>query len=422
MELNNTFVVKQTLKLSGQVKNQGAKNSALKLLAATLLKPGVHYFDNVPRITDIDDMLSILADLGVAYERYEHELKISVPKEINHEISSSAVSKIRASVVLLGPVLVRAGKVIMAKPGGDNFGERPIDMHLKAFRLMGALDIETNDSIEIKSARGLKGADIHLDYPSHTATDNIIMAACLSDGVTLIDNAAREPEVIDLCNYLIELGADISGAGTSTIRINGVRELSNKVDSHRVIADRVEAAAFLIAAAICHGEVEVIGAEISHLNMLLNKLNEIGVETKKTDCGVVAINGSRVRAADIQTLPYPGIATDYKPALVALLSYGEGTSIVSDNVFGTGRFAYLEELMKMGADISTKGHHVIIKGQERLTGARVRATDVRAGSALVLAALGAEGTTIIEGTEHINRGYEDFGYKLASLGADISWS
>jgi UDP-N-acetylglucosamine 1-carboxyvinyltransferase len=261
-----------------------------------------------------------------------------------------------------------------------------------------------------------------LDYPSHTATDNIIMAACLSDGVTLIDNAAREPEVIDLCNYLIELGADISGAGTSTIRINGVRELSNKVDSHRVIADRVEAAAFLIAAAICHGEVEVIGAEISHLNMLLNKLNEIGVETKKTDCGVVAINGSRVRAADIQTLPYPGIATDYKPALVALLSYGEGTSIVSDNVFGTGRFAYLEELMKMGADISTKGHHVIIKGQERLTGARVRATDVRAGSALVLAALGAEGTTIIEGTEHINRGYEDFGYKLASLGADISWS
>jgi UDP-N-acetylglucosamine 1-carboxyvinyltransferase len=312
-------------------------------------------------------------------------------------------------------LLARVGQAKVSLPGGDDFGSRPIDIHLRALTELGASFSNEHGYIEGRADR-LVGARIVLDFPSHTATDNVLMAAVLAKGTSVIENAAREPEVQDLAAFLTAMGARIQGAGTSRIEVEGV-DCLHPAD-HVCIPDRIEAATFLIAAAMTGGEVRVVRAVASDMDMLLEKLIGMGVEIDRAEGSIVVRSTGELEAVDVATLPYPGVATDYKPPLVAALSIASGVSIASENLFA-GRFRYIDELRRMGADIRTEGHHAIIRGVPALSGAQVRAPDIRAGAALVLAGLVAEGETVISGVEHIDRGYFDFAGKLARLGADI---
>ena len=340
---------------------------------------------------------------------------VTTPKQCNPVAPYELVEKMRASIVVLGPLLARHHLARVSLPGGDDFGPRPIDMHLRALGELGAEFTTEHGYVEGRCDR-LVGTRIVLEYPSHTTTDNVLAAATLAKGTTVIENAAREPEVQDLAALLVEMGARIEGAGTSRIEIEGVDELHPA--DHTVIGDRVEAATFLAAATIAGGEVHVAGARSDYMDMYLAKLDEMGVAIEATTDGIVARAEGRPRSVDVVTLPYPGVATDYKPLLVTALSIGTGVAIVSENIYA-GRFRYVDELRRMGADITTEGHHAVVRGVERLSGAPVRAPDIRAGAALVLAGLVAEGETTVIGVEHIDRGYENFAEKLASLGADI---
>ncbi|MGB7050147.1 MAG: UDP-N-acetylglucosamine 1-carboxyvinyltransferase [Acidimicrobiales bacterium] len=421
------FVVNPNGPLSGTVRAGGAKNSVLKLMAACLLAEGSHTLTNVPRITDVDIMAEVLGAMGAEVRRGSapDELVVTTPAELVPEAPYELVERMRASVVVLGPLLARCGCARVSMPGGDDFGPRPIDMHLRALEAMGASFTSAHGYVDgrvdssVAGQPRLVGNRVVLEYPSHTGTDNVVMAATLAKGTTVIENAAREPEVRDLADFLNAMGARIEGAGTSRIEVEGVDVLHPA--SHRVIPDRLVAATFLAAAGLAGGEVVVEDGRTEHMEMLIRKLSVAGIEVTQEPDGLRAARapGVRLQAVDAATLPYPGFSTDYKPLLVTLLTVAEGVGIVTENLF-FGRFRYVDELRRMGADIRTQGHHAVVRGVERLSGAPVRAVDVRAGAAMVLAGLVADGETVITEAHHVARGYEDLGGKLADLGAHVT--
>ena len=410
------FVVRPGGPLLGTVRVSGAKNSVLKLMAATVLAEGDFVLHNVPRIVDVEIMCDLLVSMGGDTRRDGSDLLIHCSSDLLPEAPYELVERMRASIVVLGPLLSRFGRAKVSMPGGDNFGTRPIDMHLKGLEAMGAEFDIVHGNIEARCDR-LIGARVVLEFPSHTATDNLLMAAALAKGSTVIENAAREPEVADLAAMLNRMGARVTGAGSSTIEVEGVDEL--RAVEHTVIPDRIEAATWVAAVGIVGGEMTIEGARPEHMDMVIQKMADMGVRVSPASSGLWAAGTNRLRSVDVATLPYPGIATDYKPMLVAMLAVADGVGIVTENIFRDNRFAYVAELNRMGADIRTEAHHAVVRGVERLQGAKVRAHDVRAGVAVVLAGLVAEGETEVQDTFHIDRGYEDFVGKLRGLGADV---
>jgi UDP-N-acetylglucosamine 1-carboxyvinyltransferase len=417
----DSFVVEPNGPLSGTVTVGGAKNSALKLMAACLLSEGRHTLGNVPRIVDVDIMSEVLQALGAGVSRLPGgELVVDSPpaSTLVPEAPYQLVERMRASIVVLGPLLARCGRARVSMPGGDDFGNRPIDFHLSGLSTMGAQFESAHGYVEgtVEGGR-LVGGRVVLEYPSHTATDNLLMAAAAAKGTTVIENAAREPEVRDLAGFLTSMGATVRGAGTSRLEIEGADRLQPA--DHTVVPDRVVAATFLAAVGLAGGEVVVEDARWDHMEMLVRKLVAMGIEIEQEPGGLRASCAGRLRAVDVSTLPYPGIATDYKPLLVTMLAVADGVGIVTENLF-SGRFRYVDELRRMGADVRTEGHHAVVRGVPRLSGAQVRAPDIRAGAALVLAGLVAEGTTVVAGAHHVDRGYEDLAGALRSLGARVT--
>ncbi|MBV8984002.1 MAG: UDP-N-acetylglucosamine 1-carboxyvinyltransferase [Acidimicrobiia bacterium] len=411
------IVVRGSGPLEGTVAIEGAKNSVLKLMAASLICDGRFVLRNVPRIVDVEIMSDLLTSMGATVRRTEdHVLTIDVGDDITPEAPYELVERMRASIVVLGALLARNGYARVALPGGDNFGPRPIDMHIAGLEALGVRFDAAHGYIEAR-CDNLVGTRVVLEFPSVGATENLLMAAVRAKGTTTIDNAAREPEIADLCAFLTRMGARIVGGGTSTIEIEGVDELA-PVD-HTVIPDRIEAGTFLAAVGVAGGEVTLQGARADHMDMLIRKLGEMGMRVSPSSDGLWVQAKGRLDAVDVSTLPYPGIATDYKPFFVAMLAVAEGVGIVTENLF-SGRFRYVDELVRMGADIRTEGHHAVVRGRPRLSGAPVRAPDIRAGAALVIAALAADGETVVSDASHIARGYEDFAGKLRSVGADVT--
>jgi UDP-N-acetylglucosamine 1-carboxyvinyltransferase len=403
--------------LKGSVPISGAKNSVLKLMAATTLAAGEYRLRNVPRITDVDCMADLLRSMGMTVE-WEAEpgvLRIVHTDTITPEAPYELVERMRASIVVLGPLVARFGRARVAVPGGDDFGPRPIDMHQRALEELGATFEWNHGYIEARADR-LVGTRLLLPFPSVGATENALMAAVLAKGTTVIDNAAREPEIADLAAFLNRMGAVVLGAGSSTITVEGVEDLAPV--EHTVVPDRLEAATFLAAVGVAGGEIMVEGARPDHMDMFVQKLGEMGMRISPTGTGLWGMATDRLRSVDVSTLPYPGLATDYKPMLVAMLAVADGVGIVTENLFH-GRFRYVDELVRMGADIRTEGHHAVVRGRPALSGAPVRAWDIRAGAALVVAALGADGETVVADAHHIDRGYEHFVDKLRALGADV---
>ena len=416
------IVVEPNGPLAGTVRSGGAKNSALKLMVACLLAEGRTVLSNVPRIADVETMAEVLRAVGAHVERFENgDLAVTTPP--THELVPVApyelVERMRASVVVLGLLLARCGSVRMPLPGGDDFGDRPIDFHVNGLTAMGARFESSHGEVRGSVPKGrLVGTRVVLEYPSHTATDNLLMAAVLAKGTTVIENAAKEPEVIDLAAMLTAMGAVVRGAGTSRIEVEGVDEL--RPVSHAVVPDRVVAATFLAAVGLAGGDVTIADARPEHMEMLLRKVNQMGVATEMGPEGLRATADGRLQSADVATLPYPGVATDYSPFLAAMLTVADGVGILTENLF-SGRFRYIPELRRMGADIRTEGHHAVVRGVPRLSGAPVRSPDIRAGVALVLAGLVAEGETVVSQAHHIGRGYEDLVGSLRSLGARVAY-
>ncbi len=397
----------------------GAKNAVLKQMAACLLATGRHELVNVPDITDVDVMCELLEALGCRVTRGEHRVPIDVPEASDlHPVAPAHLFEaMRASIVVLGPLLARCGEANMALPGGDDFGHRPINFHTEGLSAMGATFRNDRSSIHAAATGGrLRAMRITLEYPSHTATDNLMMACVLAEGRSVIDNAAREPEVEDLGRQLIAMGARIEGLGTSRLTIDGVAAL--QPTRHEVITDRVVAATYLAAGLVTGGEVRVLDARPDHMEMLLRKLQAMGGVIDQRGPGVVVRGPARPRSCDVATLPYPGVATDYKPLITVMLSIADGVSVVSENLF-VGRFRYVDELVRLGASITTEGHHAMIRGVDHLVGTSVRGTDIRATAALVLAGLVARGETSVDGLEHVERGYDDFVRRLTTLGARV---
>ncbi len=416
----SSLVVTPNGPLRGAVSALGAKNAVLKQMAACLLASGEHRLSNVPHIADVLIMSELLREIGcdVAW-REDHVLAINVPEatDLRPKAPAHLFEAMRASLVVLGPLLARCGQVEMALPGGDDFGQRPINFHIDGLSAMGAKFSNDRQTIRGSLVRSrLKGARVTLEYPSHTATDNLLMAAVLSSGRTVIENAAREPEVEDLGRQLVAMGAKIDGLGTSRLTIEGV--LSLHAAEHRVVTDRVVSATYLAAGLVTGGVVRVLDARGEHMEMLLRKFRAMGAEVAVDDDGVEVRGPSRVQPVDVATLPYPGVATDYKPLITAILSVADGVSVVTENLFD-GRFRYVEELVRLGANITTQGHHALVRGVTQLAGTDVRATDIRAGAALSIAGLVAGGRTTISGLEHIDRGYDSFDEHLRSLGASV---
>lgn len=414
--MTDVYLIEGGRPLDGEVGVVGAKNSVLKLACASLLAPGTHRLARVPRILEVDWISDIVRHLGADVVRAgDRVLEIVVPEEIGVEVPYELGSRMRSSIAVLGPLLARRGRARVAMPGGCNLGPRRIDLHLRGLEQLGAeIDI-AHGYLEARTA-GLRGATVRFDYPSHTATENLMMAAVLAEGRTTIANASREPEVSDLATFLQAMGARVTGAGTRTISIEGVDELTPA--SHEVVADRLEAGTYLFATAIAGGEVTVQGADARHLEIVLTKLQEAGTEIDVTSKGIRIASEGRPIPVDVSTLPYPGFPTDLQPLAVALLSVAPGLSIVTENIFD-GRYMFIDELARMGADVRVEGHYAVVRGVRRLTGAPVRAPDLRAGAALCLAGLAAEGRTIVEDVSQIDRGYEDLPGKLAALGAAI---
>ncbi|RJQ54737.1 MAG: UDP-N-acetylglucosamine 1-carboxyvinyltransferase [Actinobacteria bacterium] len=411
------YVVVGGRKLEGRVAVGGAKNAALKHMAAALLGNGTTTLSNVPNIEDVKTMAEVLARLGMAVEFTDHQVTITPGSTLHNEAPYELVRKMRASVIVLGPLVARLGAARVALPGGCNIGSRKIDLHIAGLEALGTRITVGHGYIEAETD-GLCGTNIFLDFPSVGATENLLMAACLAKGRTLIENAAREPEIADLADFLNQMGARICGAGTSEIEIEGVSKLSGA--EHHVIPDRIEAGTFMTAAAISRGHVVLEGARAENLGMIIAKLRECGVEVETID-GRIIVDATRnkLHGIDISTLPYPGFATDMQPQFMALLATAKGTSFMTENVFES-RFMFVDELIRMGADIRTEDHQARIKGVPRLSGAPVRAPDLRAGAALVIAGLSADGITEVGDIHHIDRGYEGFDDKLRSLGAEIS--
>lgn len=407
--------------LTGEVQAFGAKNAVLKQMAACLLASGEHRLRNVPNITDVAIMADLLTALGCHVERTcDHELTMTVPptSDILTEAPAALFEAMRASIVVLGPLLARRGEAVMALPGGDDFGHRPINFHTDGLGAMGATFHNDRNAIRATAHGRLRATHITLEYPSHTATDNLLMASVLAEGRTVIENAAREPEVEDLARQLVAMGARIEGIGTSRLIVTGVAELSPA--DHQVVTDRVVTATYLASALITGGRVRVSDARPEHMVMLLRKIESMGAVVDTSGDGIAVTGPPRLNCVDVATLPYPGVATDYKPLITTLLSVAHGVSVVTENLF-VGRFRYVDELVRLGAQITTEGHHAMIRGVEHLEGAQVHGSDIRAAAALVLAGLVAQGTTTVTGMEHVARGYDDLPGRLASLGADIAW-
>ena len=406
-------------RLSGTVRVSGAKNSALKLMAATLLAPGESKITNLPAIADVDYMAELLTRLGcsVKINNKSHEVIIQVPEKLGHKADYDLVRKMRASINVLGPLITRQSIAEVALPGGDAIGSRGLDFHINGLKDMGA-EVHSEHGFVIASApNGLKGAAITLEFPSVGATENIMTAATLASGITTIDNAAREPDVVDLGEFLIAMGAKITGLGTHTISIEGVKELTPT--THATLADRIVSGTWAFAAVMTKGDITIENGRVDHLEMPLDKLVEAGAVVTTTSNGFRVKMDKRPLAVDVATLPYPGFPTDLQPMVIALNAIAEGTSLVTENVF-EGRFMFVNELLRLGANIQVDGHHAAITGIPQLSAAPVAATDIRAGAGLVLAALVSDGITIIEDAYHIDRGYPDFPVQLQSLGADVT--
>ena len=401
--------------LRGSVRISGAKNSALKLMAAALLAPGRCTISRVPRILDCRLMGRLLEHMGLDVSWDGDLVSVDGSELTSIEAPYELVRQMRASIVVLGPLLARRGEARVAMPGGDNIGSRPIDLHLRGLERMGA-EISMEHGFLHARAPRLHGAVITLEYPSVGATENLLMAAVAARGTTVIDNAAREPEIADLAAFLVSMGADVRGAGSSTLEVEGVEAFTPA--DHATMPDRIEAGTFAAAAVATRGDVELVGARSDHLELALSKLADAGAQIDLTQTGVRVRQPERARAVDFVTLPYPGLATDFQPILMAMLVTATGTSIATENVFES-RFLYVDELVRMGADVRTESHHAVIRGVPRLSAAPVRALDIRAGAAMVIAALTADGITEVAGMHHVDRGYEDFEWKLAGLGADV---
>ncbi|HEV2779797.1 MAG TPA: UDP-N-acetylglucosamine 1-carboxyvinyltransferase [Actinophytocola sp.] len=427
------FRVHGGARLVGAVDVVGAKNSVLKLMAAALLAEGTTTLTNCPRILDVPLMADVLRSLGCVVEIDGDTVVITTPGELNHRADSASMGKLRASVCVLGPLIGRCKRAVVALPGGDAIGSRPLDMHQNGLRQLGAHS-EIDHGCVVAEAKGLHGAQIWLDFPSVGATENILMAAVLANGTTVIDNAAREPEIVDLCTMLQQMGGKIEGAGTSTLTVHGVDSL--QPTEHRVIGDRIVGATWAFAAAMTRGDVTVRGVDPHHLDLVLEKLRMAGADVTvpshplrpaggrdgappPTDSQEFRVRqADRPTAVDFVTLPYPGFATDLQPFAIALASIAEGTSMITENLF-EARFRFIEEMVRLGADARTDGHHAVVRGVERLSSAPVWAPDIRAGVGLVLAGLCAEGTTEVWDVFHIDRGYPLFVENMTNLGADV---
>ncbi len=406
-------------RLVGTVKVSGAKNSALKLMAASLLAVGKSKITNLPAIADVEYMAELLTRLGckVEIDNIAGEVTIDVPKELGHRADYDLVRKLRASINVLGPLITRTGQAEVALPGGDAIGSRGLDFHVNGLAEMGA-EIKLEHGFIIASAKqALTGALVVLEFPSVGATENIMTAATLAKGITTIENAAREPDVVDLGEFLIAMGAKISGLGSHTIKIEGVSNLNPA--THATLPDRIVTGTWAFAAAMTKGDITIENGRADHLEMPLDKLVEAGAVVTTTENGFRVKMDKRPIAVDVATLPYPGFPTDLQPMIITLNSIADGTSIVTENVF-EGRFMFVNELMRLGAKIQIDGHHAAITGIDQLSAAPVVATDIRAGAGLVLAALVSDGITIIEDAYHIDRGYPDFPNQLKLLGADVS--
>lgn len=408
--------------LAGTVAVPGAKNSVLKLMAATLLTDGTFEITNVPDIADVGIMGELLEAIGVRIDRPARDrLLLTDTGDLTPVAPYELVERIRASINVLGPLLTRCGHIRLSMPGGDDFGARPIDMHVAGLEAMGATFKFSHGYLEASADR-LHGADITFDFPSVGATENLLTAAVLADGTTTIDNAAREPEISDLCEFLVAMGARISGVGTSTLVVEGVEPGALRPVQHHTVPDRIQAATYVAAVAVAGGELTIEGARPDQMTMLLERFGDMGLDiTATTDRHGTRLQvcaPDRLRSIDVATLPYPGIATDYKPLIITMLSVADGVGIVTENLY-PGRFRYVEELQRLGADIRTSGHHAVVRGVPRLSGAPVKAHDIRAGAAMVVAGLAAEGSTEIAGVHHIDRGYDDLVGRLAAVGASI---
>lgn len=410
------YVIAGGYPLCGSIEVHGAKNAVLPILGATLLVQGTAILDNVPHLSDVDTMCKILQELGVKIKTEDGSLVLDSRVIHNHAVPECLMSGIRSSIFLMGALLGCCGAVRVSYPGGCSIGPRPIDLHLKGLRALGAEITEDRGYIEAKAAR-LRGTDVFLDFPSVGATENIMMAAVFAEGVTVIHNAAKEPEVVELQSFLNAAGADIQGAGTDTVVIRGVKKLHDV--SFGIIPDRIVAGTLMLAAAITGGELELRNVIPEHLTSLVIKLREMGI-TVNTAANSVRVSAEQhLRALEaVRTFPYPGFPTDMQAQMMAVLSVANGTSVITETVF-EGRFKHVAELQRLGADIEVEGRSAIIRGVKQLTGAVVRATDLRAGAALVLAALRAEGLTVVEDIYHIDRGYQALESMLKQLGARI---
>lgn len=415
MASGEKYVIEGGARLSGDVRVSGAKNSVLKLMAAAIMSDGRCVIRNVPDIADVHTMVEVLRHIGMSVEFADGIMDITPASNPNLEAPYHLVQRMRASVEVLGPLVARYGRARVAMPGGCNLGARQIDMHMKGLTQMGARMTVSHGFVEAE-ASGLKGAHLYLDFASMGATENLLMAAALADGSTVIENAAKEPEVGDLVEFLRKMGAKISGAGTSTLEIEGAASMSGV--EHEVIGDRIEAGTLLLAGAVTRGAVTVRGIKPGFLEIFIEKMREAGCQVMTGEESLSVSVPGRVNGVEISTLPYPGFPTDLQPQMLTLLATADGTSFVTENIF-ENRFMVVDELNRLGADIKTHDHHAIVRGVRALSGAPVSCADLRAGAALVLAGLFADGATEVYDIEHIDRGYERFEEKLGSLGASV---
>ena len=402
--------------LTGTVRVGGAKNSALKLMAAALLAPGASVIRNVPDISDVAVMAQVLEGLGAKVVREDHSVRVDATAITSLETPYELVAQMRASIVVLGPLVARFGRARVAMPGGCNIGSRKIDMHIHGLEHLGVRIAFEHGYIDATAPDGLTGSHVLLDFPSVGATENLLMAAVLAEGTTVIENAAREPEIGDLVDMLIGMGAQIEGRGSSTLTIRGVRQLEPV--THTTVGDRIEAGTYLVAGALGGGPVTVTGFDPAHLEMVLVKMRLAGCEFELLPDGAIVRRTGPIKPVDVATLPYPGFPTDMQAQFMALVSLAEGDSVITENVF-ENRFMFADEIKRMGAHVDIEGHRALVRGVPALSGAPVRSPDLRGGAALVLAALVAEGETEVSDVHHIMRGYEDFSGKLVALGADV---
>jgi UDP-N-acetylglucosamine 1-carboxyvinyltransferase len=404
--------------LRGEVAIPGAKNSVLKLMAASLLAEGTTTLLDVPDIVDVQIMAELLRRLGctVEYDAGERVVTVDVPAEPGHRADYELVRAMRASISVLGPLLTRVGRVDVAMPGGDAIGSRGLDLHTDGVEAMGARVHVDHGYLIAEAPHGLRGAELPLAFPSVGATENLLMAAVLAQGTTVIENAAREPEVADLASLLVEMGARIEGIGGSRLAVTGVRRL--RPVTHRVVPDRIVAGSWAFAAAATAGDVLLRGARADDLRLVLDKLRLAGAEVATEGAGIRVVGPARPRAVEVATLPYPGFPTDLQPFVVTMCSVAEGSAIITENLF-EARFRFAAEIARLGADVRVDGHHVLVRGVPRLSGAPVEAGDIRAGAALVVAGMVADGVTYVSGAEHVDRGYERIERTLTELGADV---